>query len=180
MRSLFIAVFLMMLGTIQSHGTPHIPEIGEKKPAVFLNDTWDAAETFITNIRKWSQATWNLGSGVVLESAAFPTKNDIDGLSRSAMLRTMMQYDPSLLFDLSANQSFEHGIRLHLGSEWKPTWASGLSFQVFYRLHQTKNSTPIGITSTATLDEFEIECAYNKGIAAQDHDAVQVSMIVHL
>jgi hypothetical protein len=175
MRSLLICLCLLLL-TIQSHATPQFSGIGEKKTEVFLQSTWHEVNILVTNLREWAQGSWHLDTNLVIEGAIFPIENDSEGLSRAAMLRTTVRYDPSLLFGLSANQSFEHGLRLQLGSEWKPMWANGLSFNLFYRLNRSQENSPIGISSTTKLNNIEIECAYNKGIASHDRDAVQLSI----
>jgi len=175
-----IFLFSLTIAAVAVPTSPQISGIGHAPQDVFLQDIWNQMEGMVSGLRDVAQGRWVMGSGVAVEGALLPQERDVEGMDRSAMIRTTVQYDPTLLLGVSANQSFEHGVWLRLGSEWTPTWAAGTSFRVFYRLTKNVGETPVGVSTTAQVADFQIECAYNKGVELADRGAVQVSMAMQL
>ncbi len=174
-RLLIVFSFLCVFGVLPLHAVSPVSDISPRQ-AVFLADVWADMTALVSDLRDWGQNRWRVGADMAVESVFFPQDPDIDGLDRSAMIRTTMQYDDALSLGVSANQSFSRGVWIRLGSEWQPGGSHGLSLKVFSRFDQHSDDAPVGVSATAQVADIQIECAYNKGVAPEDRNAVHVSI----
>lgn len=172
-----VFVFVFSISTIVRASTL---DMSQGHSSVVLQDVWKQLDAMVSDMRNLAQGQFRIGFGVEVEAAILPKERDIEGLDRSMMVRTSVNYDPALSLGLSANQSFDHGVWLSLGSEWHPDWAAGTSFRMFYRLNHAVGVTPVGVSTTMKLADVQIECAYNKGVALDARDAVHVSVAMPL
>ena len=174
-RLLIFFSFLCVFGVLPLQAVLPVSDVSADQE-VFLADVWRDMTAMVSDLRNWSQNSWRVGADMAVESVFFPQDPDIDGLDRSAMIRTTLQYDDALSLGVSANQSFSRRVWIRLGSEWQPAGSHGLSLKVFSRLDQHSNATPVGVSAIAQVADIQIECAYNKGVAPEDRNAVHVSM----